>query len=134
MSRLCNKLCKLHATIFRKIEDSSISTYLWSFSRLWASRLLQYRKASSLNIFYDIALLMCMQLLFFLFWLLSLFIFRYEAFNSNLRAQNVFGNRHSPSKDIAHKFAVLENLRFVCNGGYYGSSSQYSRYLIHSVL
>ena len=30
------------------------------------------------------------------------------------------GNRDSPSKDIAHiKFSVLENLRFLCDGGHH---------------
>lgn len=43
---------------------------------------------------------------------------RYEAFNSVVRAQNIYGNRHSPSKDIAYNFAVLQHLRFLCSGGY----------------
>jgi hypothetical protein len=42
---------------------------------------------------------------------------RYEAFNSIVRCQNIYGNRHSPSKDIANNFATTENLRFVCEGG-----------------
>ena len=42
---------------------------------------------------------------------------RCEAFNSILRTFNVFGNRQSPSKDIAHCFAVLEHLRFLGDGG-----------------
>ena len=33
-----------------------------------------------------------------------------------MRGQNVYGNRHSPSKDIANNFAVLEYLRFICAG------------------
>ena len=44
---------------------------------------------------------------------------RYEAFNSLIRTKNIYGNRHSPSKDIAYNFAVLEHLRFICSGGYY---------------
>ena len=45
--------------------------------------------------------------------------FSYEAFNGLMRAQIIFGNRHSPSKDICQNFAVLQYLRFICCGGYY---------------
>ena len=36
--------------------------------------------------------------------------------------QNVYGNQHSPSKDIAFNFAVLQQLRFICSGGHYSDS------------
>ena len=42
--------------------------------------------------------------------------------HATMRAQNVFGNRHNPSKDIATSFSVLENLRFVCEGGHHQNS------------
>lgn len=50
---------------------------------------------------------------------------RFEAFNSLIRAQNIFGNRHAPSKDIAHNFAALEHLRFICCGGFYKQDGIY---------
>ena len=31
-----------------------------------------------------------------------------------LRNQNIYSNRHSPSKDIAASFANLQHLRFLC--------------------
>ena len=43
--------------------------------------------------------------------------FRYESFNSLIRTQNVFGNKQSPSKDIAHNFAIIQHLRYICSGG-----------------
>ena len=46
-------------------------------------------------------------------------IIRFEAFNLLMRTQNVYGNRHSPSRDISNNFAVLEYLRFICSGGLY---------------
>jgi hypothetical protein len=44
---------------------------------------------------------------------------RFESFNSLVRTQNIFGNRQSPSRDIAFRFAVLQNLRYICSGGYF---------------
>ena len=34
-----------------------------------------------------------------------------------MRAQNIYGNCHCPSKDIAISFSIVENLRFICDGG-----------------
>lgn len=45
--------------------------------------------------------------------------YRYETFNSVMRAQNIFGNKHAPSRDIANNLAVLEYIRFICSGGIY---------------
>lgn len=45
-------------------------------------------------------------------------LFRCETFNSYIRSQNIFGNKGSPSRDIAKKFAAVEQLRFICEGGY----------------
>ena len=44
--------------------------------------------------------------------------YRYESFNSLVRTQNIYGNRHSPSKDISTNFAILQHLRFLCYGAY----------------
>ena len=38
---------------------------------------------------------------------------RCEAFNSTLRAHNVYFNRLAPSKDIATSFSVMEQLRLI---------------------
>lgn len=46
-----------------------------------------------------------------------LYPYRCETFNSLIRTRNIFGNKQAPSRDIAHGFAVLEHLRFVCSGG-----------------
>lgn len=43
---------------------------------------------------------------------------RYESFNGFMRAQNIYGNRQAPSRDIAKNFAVLEHLKFICSDGY----------------
>lgn len=53
-----------------------------------------------------------------------LIYFRYEAFNGLVRTQNIFGNRHSPSKDIAHNFAVMQQLHFLCSGGIFNENQQ----------
>ncbi len=42
---------------------------------------------------------------------------RFEAFNSLLRAKNVFSNRLAPSRDIAIGFAIIGQLRSICSGG-----------------
>uniref|UniRef100_A0A1X7UZ35 Uncharacterized protein n=1 Tax=Amphimedon queenslandica TaxID=400682 RepID=A0A1X7UZ35_AMPQE len=44
---------------------------------------------------------------------------RYESYNSLVRAQNIFGNRQSPSRDIATNFAVQQHLTFICSRGYF---------------
>uniref|UniRef100_A0A1X7UVS3 C2H2-type domain-containing protein n=1 Tax=Amphimedon queenslandica TaxID=400682 RepID=A0A1X7UVS3_AMPQE len=43
---------------------------------------------------------------------------RFESFNSLVRSANIYGNRHSPSKDIAFRFATIQHLRFLCSGGH----------------
>ena len=45
-----------------------------------------------------------------------LFKQRCESFNSVVRAENVFSNKHSPSRDIATKFGVEESIRNICLG------------------
>uniref|UniRef100_A0A1X7U455 Uncharacterized protein n=1 Tax=Amphimedon queenslandica TaxID=400682 RepID=A0A1X7U455_AMPQE len=44
---------------------------------------------------------------------------RFQSFNSHNRAQNIYGNRQSPSWDIATKFTVIYNLRYICSGEYF---------------
>lgn len=43
---------------------------------------------------------------------------RCETFNSYIRAQNIFGNKSAPSHDIAWHFAVIEQLRYICEDGH----------------
>ena len=50
---------------------------------------------------------------------------RFESFNSKVRAYNVYGNRHSPSHDIAHHFSVLQQLRYICHGGMFDENGRY---------
>ena len=47
-------------------------------------------------------------------------ILRFEAFNSLLRARNIFANRLAPSRDIARGFNVIGHLRSLCAGGVLG--------------
>ena len=54
-----------------------------------------------------------------------MFPIRPESFNSNIRMQNIFGNKQAPSRDIAVHFAVIEHLRFVCEGGYYNDKERF---------
>ena len=56
---------------------------------------------------------------------LNFFPIRPESFNSNIRMQNIFGNKQAPSRDIAVHFAVIEHLRFVCEGGYYNDKERF---------
>ena len=44
-------------------------------------------------------------------------IYRCETYNSLIRARNIYANRLAPSRDIAHAFATLGHLRFICSGG-----------------
>ena len=41
---------------------------------------------------------------------------RCEAFNSKMRNYNVYSNKAASSRDIALSFAVLEDIRLVCDG------------------
>ena len=38
---------------------------------------------------------------------------RCEAFNSFIGAQNIYGNKHTPSRDICNHFAANEQLRYI---------------------
>ena len=52
---------------------------------------------------------------------------RFETFNSFIRAQNIiYGNKHAPSRDIAHKFAVIEQIRYICEDRYLSSDKRWS--------
>lgn len=48
--------------------------------------------------------------------------YRFEAFNSVIRGLNVNSNRHASSLDICTKLAKMERLRFILNGGKWGSN------------
>eukprot|EP00731_Ephydatia_muelleri_P004895 Em0002g1071a len=47
-----------------------------------------------------------------------------ESFNSDVRIQNIFGNKQAPSRDIVAHFSVIEHLRFVCEGGCYNDKME----------
>jgi len=51
-------------------------------------------------------------------------MYRCEAFNSLVRHQNVYSNRHNPSRDIAVGFSVREHLTYVVSGGLYGPNNE----------
>ena len=51
--------------------------------------------------------------------------------NSTVRLQNIYGNKQAPSRDIANHFAVVEHLRYICNGGYYDSNERWSDMHVH---
>ena len=53
------------------------------------------------------------------------FYCRCESFNGMIRAQNVYSNKLSPSRDIAHSFAVLGHLRYIISGGRFGPNGQW---------
>ena len=57
-------------------------------------------------------------------------LFRFEAENSFLRAQNIYSNRQAPSRDICNSFAVLNDLRHISSGGYIASGSRHRYSLI----
>ena len=46
-----------------------------------------------------------------------LLLCRCESFNSVMRIHNIYANQAAPCRDIAHSFAVMEHLRFICGGG-----------------
>ncbi len=49
---------------------------------------------------------------------------RCEAFNSCIRAQNIYGNKQAPSRDICNRFAVIEHIRYICEGGFLPSGKR----------
>ena len=53
------------------------------------------------------------------------FVYRFEAMNSFLRAQNVYSNRRAPSRDIAQSFATISDVRYICSGGYMEDGSRH---------
>ena len=55
---------------------------------------------------------------------------RYEAFNSVIRAHNIYGNKHAPSRDIARNMAILEYVRYICSGGIYNEGCSTKRFAI----
>ena len=55
-----------------------------------------------------------------------------ESFNSYIRSHNIFGNKQAPSRDIAHRFAVLEHIRFTCSSKRY--VNMYCAGLHHNIL
>ena len=57
-------------------------------------------------------------------------IFRFKAFNSQLRSRNVYANRLAPSRDIAHGFNVIGHLRSLCAGGVLDNSDR-RYYMLH---
>ena len=42
-------------------------------------------------------------------------ISRCKSFNGLIHNQNICSNRHAPSRDIAHSFAVMESIRYICD-------------------
>ena len=38
-----------------------------------------------------------------------------------LLTQNIYGNKHAPSCDICDLFAAIEQLRYICEGGYFST-------------
>ncbi|KAL5517735.1 hypothetical protein EMCRGX_G003341 [Ephydatia muelleri] len=46
---------------------------------------------------------------------------RCESFNCNIRAHNIYANRHAPSKDIATSFAIQQSIR---SGGHFDPSER----------
>ena len=64
-----------------------------------------------------------------------LYLFRCESYNSLIRGWNIFGNKQSPSRDIARRFAIQESIRFHFSGSFYKPSDRYITInIIHSVL
>ena len=51
-------------------------------------------------------------------YIFTLYIGRFEAFNSHIRARNIYGNKSAPSTDIANHFSIIEQLRHLCEDGY----------------
>lgn len=58
-----------------------------------------------------------------------LYFCRYEAFNSVIRAHNIYGNKHAPSRDIARNMAILEYVRYICSGGIYNEGCSTKRFV-----
>ena len=50
---------------------------------------------------------------------------RFETFNSFIRTHNIYGNKGAPSYDIACRFATLEHLRHIGEGGYFMNGERY---------
>ena len=41
-----------------------------------------------------------------------------------VRVQNIFGNKLSPSRNVANHFACVEHIRFICEGGLFNNNEQ----------
>ena len=50
---------------------------------------------------------------------------RFETFNSFIRIHNIYGNKGAPSYDITCRFATLEHLRHIGEGGYFMNGERY---------
>ena len=50
--------------------------------------------------------------------------FRFEAFNSVIRTLNVHSNRHGSSKDIGERLVQHHVLKFLINGGRWGTDNR----------
>lgn len=55
---------------------------------------------------------------------------RFESFNSRVREYNVLGNRLAPSRDIAHRFSIVQHIPYICHGGNLSSGERYM-YFVH---
>ena len=104
-------LCQFHTLgishLYEQAEDSSDTAPSGVYGRVWTDCCIQYRKVSSI-----LASVQCTITVRFI--VLSL-LHRCESFNSFIRNQNINGNRHAPSRDIAQSFAVMEYIRFICS-------------------
>eukprot|EP00731_Ephydatia_muelleri_P005115 Em0002g1291a len=49
---------------------------------------------------------------------------RCESFNSLVRLQNIYGNKLAPSRDIANHFAIIDHVRYICEGGLFNTNEQ----------
>ena len=106
LSRVCWVCDRVCSSVLQTAQSTPHPPFGWWHAGVWSNFMLQHWE-----VHVHVQTSLCYHAI--------CFRLRFESFNSIIRTQNIYGNRHAPSRDIAHSMAVQQQLRFVCSGGIY---------------